>query len=190
MISSIGFCQAPIIDEYVVITYKVDRNKDNHPPTNYYWIVPVDSLNSNNDIKKYPLYFDEFSKEDLKDCQENKDLLLFTLVSKEDFNIDSKIKADIDNLKNIVKNNRKKVEQVVKKWSNGYKEEITIYATPIKGNFCFSNLSSSDEKMINYKGLVYLPVGDFSFNESFFKTTKYKEVRYGDYLGNDYINSL
>lgn len=188
MIGSVGFCQESTA-EYVVITYEVDRNKDNHPAKNYYWIVPVDSLMANNNIKKYPLYFDEFSKDDLKDCRENKDLLLFTLVSKEDFNIDNNIKSDIHNLKGIIKSNRKKVTRVVKKWSNGYKEKITIYATPIKGDFCFSNLSSNDEKMINYKGLVYLPVGSFSLNESFFETAKYKEVKYGDYISTNYINS-
>lgn len=189
MVCSVVFCQESVA-EYVIITYSVDRNKDSHPPNDYYWIVPVDSLSGDNSIKKYPLYFDAFSKNDLKDCQENKDLLLFTLVSNEDFNIDSKVKADISNLKSIVKNNHKKVQQIVKKWSNGYKEKITVYITPIKGEFCYSNLSFNDEKMINYKGVVYLPVGYFSFNETFFKTAKYKEVMYADYIDSRYINTL
>ncbi len=187
LVNSFVFCQQST-SEYVVITYEIDRNKDQHPTKSYYWIAPVDSLISQNDLKKYPLYFDEFSKDDLKDCKENKDLLLFTLVSKEDFNIDNEIKSDINNLKNIIKDNRKKVKQIVKKWANGYKEKIKIYATPIKGDFCFSNLSSNDVKMINYKGLVYLPIGNFSFNKAFFETAKYKEIKYGDYISDDYIN--
>jgi len=189
LINSFVFCQKSS-SEYIIITYEIDRNKDQHPAKDHYWITPVDSLKGNKDFKKYPLYFDEFSKGDLKDCRENKDLLLFTLVSKEDFNIDNKIKSDIENLKNIVKNNRRKISRIVKKWDNGYKEKITIYATPIKGDFCFSNLSSNDEKLINYKGLVYLPTGNFSFNESFFETAKYKEIKFGDYISSNYINSL
>lgn len=191
LFNSLVFCQQSTSEsEYVVITYEIDRNKDQHPAKNYYWIIPVDSLKGNSDLKKYPLYFDEFSKDDLKDCRENKDLLLFTLVSKEDFNIDNKMKSDIKNLKGIVKDNRKKVERIVKKWANGYKEQIKIYVTPIKGNFCISNLSSNDEKMINYNGLVYLPIGNFSFNKSFFEGDKYKAVKYEDYINANYINSL
>lgn len=188
LINSFAFCQQST-SEYVVITYEIDRNKDQHSAKNYYWIIPIDSLIGNNNFRKYPLYFDEFSKDDLKSCQENKDLILFTLLSGEDFDIDDKIKSDIKNLKKIVKDNRKKIERVVKKWSHGYKEKITIYATPIKGDFCFSNLSSKDEKLINYKGLVYIPNGNFSFNEPFLGTKKYRDIEYGDYLSNNYINS-
>jgi len=188
-INSLVFCQQST-SEYVVITYEIDRSKDQHPVRNYYWIVPVDSLAGNRDFKKYPLYFDEFSKDDLKNCSENRDLLLFTLVSKEDFDIDDKMKSDIKNLKDIVKDNRKKVESIVKKWTNGHTEKITIYVTPVKGDFCFSNLSSSDEKIINYKGLVYLPIGNFSFNKRFFESDQYKEVKYEDYINANYINSF
>lgn len=188
-VSSLAFCQQSTLD-YVVITYKVDRNKDQHPSKNYYWIVPVDSLEGNNNFSKFPLYFDEFSKDDLKSCRENKDLLLFTLLPKEDFNLDEETKSNIKYLKTLIDTNRKKIKKVVKKWSNGYKEKITIYATPIKGDFCFSNLSAVDEKLINYKGTVYLPLKNFSFNKSFFESDKFKEIKYADYISSNYINFL
>ncbi|WP_026706150.1 hypothetical protein [Flavobacterium soli] len=185
--NSFVFCQQST-SEYVIITYEIDRNKDQHPTRNYYWIVPIDSLTGDRDFKKYPLYFDEFSQNDLNDCKGNKDLVLFTLVAKEDFTIGDKIKSDIEKLKYIVEDNRKKVESVVKKWTNGYTEKITIYVTPVKGDFCCSNLSSNDEKMINYKGLVYLPIGNFSFNEPFFESDKYKEIINEDYINSNYVN--
>lgn len=185
--NSFVFCQQST-SEYVIITYEIDRNKDQHPKRNYYWIVPADSLTGHRNFKKYPLYFDEFSQDDLIDCKGNKDLALFTLVSNEDFNIDDKIKSDIEKLKYIVKDNRKKVESVVKKWSNGYTEKITIYVTPVRGDFCCSNLSTNDERIINYKGLIYLPIENFSFNKPFFESDKYKEVIYEDYIDSNYVN--
>lgn len=186
--SSFVFCQEQT-SEYVIITYKVNINKGHNHEKNYYWIIPLDSLNDSLSMKKYPLYFDNFSSDDLKDCRENKDLYLFSYHSDEEFILDDKMQSDINNLKRIVKDNRTKVERITKKWGKGYKEKITIYATPIKGEFCIGNMSSSDEKFTNYKGLVYLPTGNFSYNKLFSESETYNQIKKEYYLNTNYKNN-
>lgn len=189
LIGFIGFSQDKVnTDSYIIITFKYDKTNDNHPVKNYYWILPTNSLQDINNFNFYPLYFDEFSNEDLKECKEKKDINIFTMQKGENFILDNSYTADINILKKIVEVNKKEVQKAIKKWNIGYKEKITVYITPVSGNFCSSNIAKYSSEDIDYEGIIYLPLSDFKPNPNFLNTEKGKLVEKLDYLKNVFFN--
>lgn len=191
MISFVGLSQEKVsTDSYIVISFKYDRSKDNHPAKDYYWILPLDSIKDVNNFNFYPLYFDEFSNQDLKECREQKDVNIFTMYKGEDFILEKSLTDNIATLKELVQLNKKKVQTVIKKWKAGYKEKITVYVTPVYGNFCSSNIAEYSGKEIDYEGVIYLPLSNFELNTDFFKTKEGKLVEELDYLKNKFFNKI
>src|SRR5690606_21575384 len=174
-------------DSYIVITFKYDRTKDNHPAKDYYWISPLDSVKDVNNFNFYPLYFDVFSNQDLKECREQKNVNIFTMHKGEDFILEKSLTNNIATLKELVQLNKKKVQTVIKKWKAGYKEKITVYVTPVFGNFCSSNIAEYSGKEIDYEGVIYLPLSNFKLNTGFFETKEGKLVEGLDYLRNNFL---
>ena len=177
-------------ESYIIVTFEYDRTKDNHPSRDYYWILPIESIKSSNDYNLYPLYFDEFSNEDLEECKEQKAINIFTMHKGEDFILDKSLSDEIGVLKEIVQSHKTKVQTIVKKWKVGYKEKITVYITPISGNFCSSNIADYSGKDIDYEGVIYLPLSDFKLNNDFFKSDKVKLVETLDFFKNRFYNRL
>lgn len=191
MISFIGLSQEKVnADSYIIITFRYDRTKDNHPAKDYYWILPIDLIKDANNFNFYPLYFDEFSNEDLKECKEQKDVNIFTMHKGEDFILEKSLANNIDILKGLVQSNKKKVQTAVKKWKAGYKEKITVYITPVFGDFCSSNIAEYSSKEIDYQGTIYLPLSNFKLNTDFFKTEDEKLVEKLDYLKDNFFNKI
>lgn len=191
MISFVGLSQEKVnTDSYIVITFKFDRTKDNHPAKDYYWILPLDSVKDVNNFNFYPLYFDEFSNQDLKECREQKNVNIFTMHKGEDFILEKSLTNNIATLKELVQLNKKKVQTVIKKWKAGYKEKITVYVTPVFGNFCSSNIAEYSGKEIDYEGVIYLPLSNFKLNTGFFETKEGKLVEGLDYLRNNFLNKI
>ena len=191
MISFIGLSQEKAnTDSYIIITFRYDRTKDNHPAKDYYWILPIDLIKDANNFNFYPLYFDEFSNEDLKECKQQKNVNIFTMDKREDFILEKFIIYNIDIIKRLVKLNKKKIKTAVKKWKAGYKEKITVYITPVFGNFCSSNIAEYSSKEIDYEGVIYLPLSNFKLNTNFFKTEDVKLIEKLDYLKNNFFNKI
>jgi hypothetical protein len=191
LISFIGFSQEKVkSDSYIIITFRYDRTNDNHPAKDYHWITSIDSIKDANNFNFYPLYFDEFSNEDLKECKEQRDVNIFTMHKGEDFILEKPLTNDIEILKGLVQLNKKKVQTVIKKWKSGYKEKITVCITPIFGNFCSSNIAKYSGKDIDYEGVIYLPLSNFKLNTNFFKTEDGKLVERLDYLKNNFFNKI
>ncbi len=151
--------------KYAVITYIVDSNNKQHPPKEFYWIIPLDYLKGSNDFKIFPLYFEEFSINELKKCQEKKEIDIFRIDSDDNFSFENMYIENVKKLKSLIDKNRKKFFQIIKKWNNKYKEITTAYITPITGNFCNCNISHESGIQIDYNGEVYLPLSDFNYNE-------------------------
>ena len=189
IILSINFCysQNASVFKYVVITYEIDRNRDNHDKKQYYWIVPNDSISSGNELKKKPLYIDSFSKNSFDSCYNGSDIYLFSINTETKFDFDKDYIQEIDNLKEIISKNKKKVQTYCKKWKQGnYKETVTVYITPITGDFCScKNLGTIDES----NNIIMLPKKAFKLNDSFWKSSKAKDISRIDFLKNyNFIN--
>lgn len=173
--------------KYIVITFEYDRTKDNHPSKNYYWVAQQDSLLLVNN-KMYPLYFDEFSKEDLEECKRGEEVNIFTMYKGENFIFPENQVSEITKLKELVLSKSQKVQEIRKKWNNKDKETIIVYITPICGKFCLSNIASYSGKDINYYGKIALPLSDFKYNEDFWLSANSKEISLIDFLKNSFIN--
>ncbi len=189
--SFIGLSQEKLNpDLFIIITYKFDRTNDNHPAREFYWIAPINSNIYSKSFNFYPLYFDEFSYEDLKECKEQKDINVFTMYSEENFILEKSFGNDITYLKEMVKSNKKKVQTSVKKWNTGEKEKVEVYITPVFGNFCSSNIAKQSGKEINYEGIIFLPLSKFKLNMDFFKTEEGKIIEKSDYLKNIFFSKI
>jgi hypothetical protein len=183
LISSFLYSQEKENDSYLIITYEVDITNDAHPVKNYYWIVPNNLITADKTINQYPLYFEEFSNDDLNDCINEKEINIFTIQKGENFILEKNAESDIKNLKELLYKNRKKVQTSVKKWKlSGNKETINVFVTPVKGNFCSSNISDYSGNEINYKGSIYLPISNFKLDLDFFKLDKNRLIKNYDYL--------
>lgn len=168
--------------KYAIITYVIKSNNKQHPPKEFFWIVPLDSVKSSNDFKTFPLYFDDFSVDELEACQEDKNIDIFRIYSNEKFEFGNAYIDSIKKLKHLINDNRKMFFSVIKKWSNKYKETITVYITPIIGNFCNCNISLESGKQINYTGKIYLPFSNFLYDKTLMKTKSVNDIIFSDLL--------
>lgn len=163
---------------YVVITFEsMDSQKE---IIEYNWIVPTDSINEK--IKIYPLYMDIFSRQDLIECENREKISILTMSEGEDYNLDDNIMDDVNDLKKIILNRKKKIQTLTKKWSNGRKEKIKVYITPITGDFCVGQISNYSGKFFNYYGIIFLPKYNFNYNEAFYNSNKFKIILNEDFM--------
>ena len=161
--------------EYVIITYELNRAKDTHGIRKYYWIVSVDSLKGQK-VSLSPIYFTGFSKNNLDKCCQGEVIDIFTVTTGSTYDFKEGYEQSIEGLVRIVDVERRKVQTITKEWSNGYKETIKIYATPIIGKFCRCDIGKEDGDKINYNDMVYLPLSDFSFNANFWKSKNVNDI--------------
>ena len=167
--------------EYFIVTVEAKKSSDIHGVEKYRWIIPIDSLNSYNEFKIYPVYVNDFSKDKLDNCEEGKQIEIFTATTNSDFNFSDNYKNELTSLENIVSSNRKRVQRIIKKWSKGKKQISSIYITPIIGNFCFCETSNREKEYFNHDGIISLPLSDFKFDSSLWEKGKGKEVLHIDF---------
>ena len=161
--------------EYVIITYELTRAKDTHGVRKYYWMVSVDSLKGQR-VSLSPIYFTGFAKNNLDRCCQNEVVDIFTVTTGSTYDFKEGYEQSIEELVQLVDRERRKVQTITKEWTTGYNERIKIYATPIIGKFCRCDIGKEDGNKINYKGMVYLPLSDFSFNANFWKSKSANEI--------------
>ena len=61
---------------------------------------------------------------------------------------------------------------LTRKWEFGWKATISVFATPLSGNFCSSNLHFAGQYQYGYKGKVYVPYSSFTYLEMFWESEK------------------
>jgi hypothetical protein len=175
--------------KYAIITCKIDRNKDAHSYKEYFWIVPIDSIKGINSFKIYPLYLDVYAKDDISDCIQKKDINIFTMYTGKNFKLDDKSEKDNLNIIRIIKKDRRRFFKLYKKWNNGLKEKIELFVTPIRGEFCSSNIALESSKEINYKGLIFIPITDFKEFKEFFDSKQFNDVIFSEFSNINFANS-
>ena len=181
----LAFSQSTKSNKYVIITCKIDKNKDNHPYEEYSWIIPLDSIQGKNSFKIYPLYLDEFSENNISECLKKDDINIFTMYDNDNFIVDNKGGME---LMKIIDKNKQKFFNVVKKWNKGYKENVKLFLTPVIGEFCNSTIAVKDSKRIGYKGVIYIPISNFEYYKDFNKSEFYSEIIFSDFSNTNFIN--
>ena len=167
------------LQNYAVITFEQVIKKEKQ---NYYWIIPIDSLNSiktlPTKIPLYPLFLDDSSEANYHRCIEgNMMYYLDNFVSSNE-----SYEKFIMNVLNIVTNHRKLLETIEIGWKNRsvkrlYVEElkekkrkISIFCTPLSGEFACCPICEDKSMGGEPFSNVFLPVKNISYYPEFWET--------------------
>lgn len=173
-------------DIFIVVTIEKITSSNLHPKENDYWVIPKFLWNQS-EKPIIPFYVDGFSRNDIDECCVSDSLVLFNYDSKENFVFEESFKTALRKLNTIIGKERKKVQTIRKKW-NGYKEEINVYITPIKGKFCVCKLiHAQGNDKIGYEGQAAVPVSDFNFDPTFWMSPEAKQIERFDYSSLPFI---
>jgi len=110
-----------------------------------------------------------FSKTDLIDCCNGKEIDPFVVYPNTSYDFDSTHFENLEQLEKILSKNKKLLQKIRKKWTSGHgqQETINIYATPVYGKFCSSDFHEIGKKRTGYEGKVYIPISSFSAYSEF-----------------------
>lgn len=149
VISNSAFCQK---GNYVIISIIKSNNSklDGYGTTQ--WIINEDSLKESefNYRNIIPLFIMDYSYNLISDCKDKLPVDPFVLTSNSNFSFPDSISANINQMVQLISSNKKLIQKIKKKWSNGFKEKVKIYATPVTGDFC-------NCKFINYSNVEFDP---------------------------------
>lgn len=164
--------------EYLILSFErkfVVSKISPHGVQSYYWIIPLDSIKSYK-YHVYHLFIDGFSKKNIDDCCSGKEIDPFLVFSNEAKSRDTLDYKSLDKLHRIIKENKKELLSVSKKWKTGNREDIKIFAIPISGKFCWSDFHQFGQKRTGYKGKVFIPYSTFDFLPGFWDSSISKFV--------------
>ncbi len=164
--------------EYIALIVDIERNDVLHPRDIFYWIADADKLNQDYRFDFVPLFLKLFYSSDAyEDCCKGQGTTFYTFTSESEFLFKEDFEKIQEDLKIFLKKNSKKIQTIKKKWNNGFKEKITISATPINAILC--NCEIKDK--IHFQS-VFLPTTEFKLNLKFWE----KEI--SRHLITDYSN--
>jgi len=175
--------------KYLIVTFeKTTKIKiPIHGKQLFYWVVKLDSVNKM-PLNMFPLYLSGYSKDNMERCKQSKVIDIFVMNTSSDFDFEDKYLNEIEIFRNIIKHNRRKVQVFEKKISEHVTEIVKIFITPINGNFCNCLIYKNSGERINYKGLIYLPLDQFSYNKDFWHSPDLKTVSSYDFSKMYYKN--
>ena len=183
-----AFSQELAQKDYVIITYEYRHKPNSEGTYTSFWIVPQDSI-AQHKSTLFPLAIslNVYNKNDQIDCCRGKEIEPFSGAVKlpiEEFSSDDK--NNESQIKTILRHHRKKLMTLTKKWESGWRETVSVFATPVSGKFCSSNLDEYGQRRFNYKGKVFLPYSSFTYLESFWESDKGKYLTHQDLLEGQY----
>jgi hypothetical protein len=148
---------------------------------NYYWIVPIDSINNKSVFSINPLIVNAETQHEVDKCSTGNSANFFGFWE----GASEKYINEIDSFIKIVNRNRKKLQTITLKWHQNKirkKEKIEVYAVPVSGIFCncFQEYYRGALKEDEFSGQIYIPLSNFEYNESFWDTQEWKIVEYVD----------
>jgi hypothetical protein len=169
-----GFSQNLIEKEFVILTFEMERNKDSHGTFTYYWVAELEKYEKVNEYKEpkiYSLFLNEFyGSEQLESCCLGKTSYPYTMTTETEFKFPENYSAYLSDLRKLVKNNRKKIQVINKKWKDNYKEKVTVYATTVKGKLCVCEYGG---KVILKTGdLISFPKGEYKIIDNYWNENK------------------
>jgi hypothetical protein len=185
------FAQIQNEKEYVVVTFEMSKNKV-HRMLSYYWIIPVDSINSEKILPIYSLYlYPYFDKSELEECCRGGVINVLESNGNDTVSFNNEYHISLKQLNELVFINRKKIQTIKHNWYNPkFEETVQIYITPITGDFCYC-MQKFSSLIKNYfqEGVVLLPLFNFKYNSNFWKTKMQTKIEYFDFYDFKYVNT-
>ncbi|MDP4117512.1 MAG: hypothetical protein Q8903_15365 [Bacteroidota bacterium] len=174
---------------YIIISFEMKRSKDPKGTQKFYWITPTDSI-KRTDFYLFPLYLSEYSKDKLEKCGKGDTIDVFTHTTATNYNFDKGYPEAIDSSILLLDKKKIKVQTITIEWTKEFKEDINVYATPITGKFCNCLQRHLTGKKVDFKGLVFIPLSGFSFDDNFWKSDQSKKVMFANYASVDFSSHL
>lgn len=154
---------------FLIVSFEEAYKKSQHGTKDFYWIISSDSLESE-ELALSKLYLSDFSSDNLTDCCSGTDIDPSLVFDKTEYNFKEGYLKSIEVLENLVKNNRRKLQTIKIKWTNGQSKKVVVYATAIKGSFCTSNYHMIGRDRNGYLGKVVLPHSNFEVFDQFWES--------------------
>ncbi|MEX0996153.1 MAG: hypothetical protein WDZ45_03800 [Flavobacteriaceae bacterium] len=193
LISFSGFTQNLTEKEFVVLTFESSSNKGQHKNIiySYYWIAELEKYEKVDEYKEpkiYSLFLNEFFGSDqLETCCSGKVSYPFIMTTETEFKFPENYSEYLTGLRKLVKDNRKQIQVINKKWKNNYKEKVTVYATAVKGKICVCEYGG---KIILKAGdLISFPKGEFRIIDDYWNDNK-NILLFKDFSTFEYENIL
>ncbi|BDD06797.1 hypothetical protein [Aureibacter tunicatorum] len=165
--------------KYIIVSFELKKQKPKITQV-FHWIVATDSVEDRITFDIYPLYIEEPTDYNLNRCINGDTVTVFSAAG--EFMFSDEYKTQLNELITIIDSRKIKVQKTTLKWAKGIrgKEKVSVYITPISGIFCHC-LQIHKNYKVEFKGLVYMPVSSFSFDDKFWNTKSAKIVKYADY---------
>ena len=157
-----AFGQQDSLKEFVILTFEVDRNKDSHGTSVYYWIAELEKYEKVDEYKEptiYTLFLHEFySRNQLDSCCLNRTVYPFDFFQG-NFEFPKNYSEYLNGLRKIVKDHRVLIQKISKNWKDNYKETVTVYGTPVRGQVC--KCVNAGSRILKPGDAVSFPKGEF-----------------------------
>jgi len=171
--------------EYVVITVEDQYKVSQHGTQTYFWIVSIDSvISSATNLSR--LFLADFSANNLQDCCAGNAVDPVVVTESSNFKLDEGYLAELESLRKLILQDRRRLQKVTKKWMSGQEETVQIFATAIRGEFCKCSFHPIGQQRTGYKGNVCVPKSSFSSYEDFWKSPKADTIMKTDFSSIDF----
>ena len=167
-----GVFQAQDEKEYIVLVVDVKRSNKLHPKDTYYWIAESDKLDTDGNFAFSPLFLELFyTSNSYDECCTGEPSRFYTFTTESKVEFTKEFSEKQEKLRNFLEKNKRKIQTIDKKWEVGLKEDVTIYAVPIKANLCSCKVL--EDKQFES---VFLPKSNFKLNSEFWQTEISKNI--------------
>ena len=151
---------------FLVLCFEEDYKISQHKKKEFYWIVPIDSLESKN-LELSKLFMSDFSGDNLIECCLGKDIDPYLVFDHTEYDFEAGYLNSLESFKRLVKANREKLQTIKIKWSNGQSKTVSVYGSVVRGSFCTSNYHVVGKERTGYLGKVVLPHSGFELVDDF-----------------------
>lgn len=176
LLSCTEFSNAQTGNSFVIVTFTSTYKESQHEQQTYHWIASSDSL-------KYivgglsKLFLEPVPENILTDCRNKVSFDPRLVSAKAPYVVSESYIEEIAEGIRVIDRNKKLIQKITKRWPNGQKQRIWIYATPVEGVFCFSRYNVIGQERNGYRGNVYLPVSRFSYDRNFWNNSKSEALK-------------
>jgi len=169
-----SFGQQDSLKQFVVLTFEIDRNKDSHGKSIYYWIAELEKYEKVDEYKEptiYSLFLDEFySRNQLDSCCLGRTVYPFDFFQGDNFEFPKDYSEYLNGLRKTIKDNRVLIQRIKKNWKDNYKETVIVYGTAVRGQLC--RCINGGNRIIEPGHQVSFPKGQFQVLQDFWTKDK------------------
>lgn len=165
----------------------MDRNKDSHGTSVYYWVAEIDTTEHEMIPEIYSIYLHEFySSDQYENCCANKEFDPYSYTAASEFDFPKNYSNYLTELKEQIRSNRIKLQVIKKEWKENHKEKIIVYGTALKGKLCECEFGG--RYFLNKGDRISFPKGKYEIVEDYWTNEKALLI-YKDFFDFHYSNT-